>query len=379
MKIFDVIHGEILINNKIIEKLINSTAFQRLKYIKQQGNTFFLQPNAIHTRFEHSIGVYILFLKVKNSLILKRQLTLTPYEMIVSSVAALLHDIGHGPYSHCFQSISGQSHALWTVRIIREDAEIRRILQEIPQLLEDVVSILEGNSKLPVIEDILFGSLSLDQMDFWNRDLYYSSIELDLMDLNKLISSFLIFENKLIIDITGINEIEQMIRIKQALYNEGFGHPFVIGKDKLLKNIFNVTLENNHNYSSQELFDVIKNDYSSVKIEQFLALVDKTIENEIKSFKRDNTMKNNLKRMLTVYSSEKDSVPFQILDLDQSERLQKNNTNVEVIKEMKNYSSYIGCIYVIHDNKLLDIRQLSNSINESYQLPAKAYILTTQI
>ncbi|PGU10504.1 HD domain-containing protein, partial [Bacillus thuringiensis] len=94
--------------------------FQRLAYIKQQGHTYFLHENAIHTREEHSIGVYMLVNKVIEHLTEIGDIHLSKYERKLVSTVALLHDVGHGPYSHCFQQISGEDHGEWTVRIIQE-------------------------------------------------------------------------------------------------------------------------------------------------------------------------------------------------------------------------------------------------------------------
>ncbi|QHE52826.1 HD domain-containing protein [Pontibacillus sp. HMF3514] len=229
MKVDDPIHREISILDKDMQDLIKTKAFMRLANIKQQGNTYYLHPHANHTRYEHSLGVYEMFRKVVNSLVKRNYLILSEYEMRVGMIAALLHDIGHGPYSHCFQQISGQDHGEWFLRIIKEDEEIKSILLRTPNLIDDVISILDGQERFQIIEEILFGSLSVDQLDFWNRDLYHSSINIDQMNLDNLIHSLKIVDRKLVIGLEGIKEIEQMIKIKRALYNEGFGHPFVIG------------------------------------------------------------------------------------------------------------------------------------------------------
>ncbi|MGM9986009.1 MAG: HD domain-containing protein [Bacillaceae bacterium] len=130
MIIKDAIHGIVEIENQDIIDLIHTPYMQRLRHIKQQGNTYFLQPNAIHNRLEHSIGVYILSEKFANIFEV-----FTPYEKKVLMVSALLHDIGHGPFSHCFQSIFKLDHGDITVRMVNECAEIKEILQRTPSTM----------------------------------------------------------------------------------------------------------------------------------------------------------------------------------------------------------------------------------------------------
>lgn len=91
---------------------------------------------------------------------------LSKYERKLVSTVALLHDVGHGPYSHCFQQISGEDHGEWTVRIIQEDEEIRTILNQTPRLLDDVTKALIEDGVFPIIDELLFNSLGMDQLDF---------------------------------------------------------------------------------------------------------------------------------------------------------------------------------------------------------------------
>ncbi len=142
MHVAHPIYGPISIHDIDILQLIDTKAFQRLAYIKQQGHTYFLHENAIHTREEHSIGVYVLVNKVIEHLTEIGDIHLSKYERKLVSTVALLHDVGHGPYSHCFQQISGEDHGEWTIRIIQEDEKIRAILNQTPGLLDDVMKAL---------------------------------------------------------------------------------------------------------------------------------------------------------------------------------------------------------------------------------------------
>ena len=174
----------------------------------------------MHTREEHSIGVYVLVNKVIEHLTESGDIHLSKYERKLVSTVALLHDVGHGPYSHCFQQISGEDHE-WTVRIIQEDEEIRTILNQTHRLLDDVTKALTEDGVFPIIDELLFNSLGMDQLDFWNRDLYYSSLELEGLQIEELIANMRLIDDKLVIEESGIPFIEQLMKMKEELYNNG--------------------------------------------------------------------------------------------------------------------------------------------------------------
>lgn len=367
MKIQDAIYGTISIEDKEVQELIKTKAFQRLSLIKQQGHTYFLHPHAVHTRIEHSIGVYRLMNKMIAYLTAKQDIVLSPYERKVAVIAALLHDIGHGPFSHCFQKVCQQDHGEWTIRIVREDEEIQSILNRTPHLSEDIVKVLKGEGYFPIIEDIMYSSLGVDQLDYWNRDLYHFSLSLELFPINEFISTIRYMNKQLVIEEAGIPFMEQLVHIKQRLYHDGFGHPFVIGKDLLFQEIFREVRENNIPFSSSVLHNFfIKNDVD-IQLKDFLSLHDEMIHNEIKHFaSRNDGMLSYLAKLY--------------LQSDYSLKWEEGNEEVEnmyishKITEKKNYSSYTGGILVKKGYSFEDILQLSDYIRNIAEIPAKEHI-----
>lgn len=368
MHIIDPIYGSISIHDRDILRLIDTKAFQRLAYIKQQGHTYFLHENAIHTRKEHSIGVYVLVNKVIKHLTDIGDIRLSEYERKLLSVVALLHDVGHGPYSHCFQQISGEDHGDWTVRIIQEDEEIRMILKQTCGLLEDVTKALTDDGVFPIIDELLFNSLGMDQLDFWNRDLYYSSLEIGGLRIEELIATMRFISGKLVIEESGIPYIEQLMKMKEELYNKGFGHPFVIGKDLLLQSIFQKVMEKNLTFQTPEMQNFFLTEEKLV-VEDFLLLQDEMIFNEIKCFAESEDVR--LAALIQLYFSATKSLSFQKgLEVD----FKKENNNLTIITEKKAYSSYVGGIYVYSEGQLEDILEKSSFIREIVRLPKKEYV-----
>ncbi|PKJ54181.1 HD domain-containing protein [Bacillus sp. SN10] len=367
MYITDPIYGPISIQDRVILQLIDTKAFQRLAYIKQQGHTYFLHADAIHTREEHSIGVYVLVNKVIEHLTKVGDIHLSEYDRKLVSVVALLHDVGHGPYSHCFQQISGEDHGEWTVRIIQEDEEIRTILNQTPGLLEDVTKALTEDGVFPIIDELLFNSLGMDQLDFWNRDLYYSTLELEGLRIEELIASMRFINGKLVIEESGIPLIEQLMKMKEGLYNNGFGHPFVIGKDLLLQSIFQKVMEKNLKFYTTELQNFFYKE-EDLLVEDVLPLQDEMILHEIQCFAK--SADKQLVALIQLYFSGAKSLSFQKgVEGD----FKKEDNNLAIITEKKAYSSYVGGIYVYSGEQLEDVVEKSPFIQEIVMLPKKEY------
>ncbi|MDF9449392.1 HD domain-containing protein [Bacillus toyonensis] len=367
MHVADPIYGPISIHDIDILQLIDTKAFQRLAYIKQQGHTYFLHENAIHTREEHSIGVYVLVNKVIEHLTEIGDIHLSKYERKLVSTVALLHDVGHGPYSHCFQQISGEDHGEWTIRIIQEDEKIRAILNQTPGLLDDVMKALTEDGVFPIIDELLFNSLGMDQLDFWNRDLYYSSLEFECLRIEGLIANMRFINGKLVIAEQGIPYIEQLMKMKKGLYNNGFGHPFVVGKDLLLQSIFQKIKEKNLSFHTPEIQNFFYK-RKQIEIEDFLSLQDEMIINEIKCFAKSDDIE--IAELIHLYFSATKSLSFEKgIEGD----YKKENSTAVVITEKKAYSSYVGGIYVYSEGQLDDILEKSNFIQEIVKLPKKEY------
>lgn len=195
MKVFrDPIHNVIDLDtgdknvNNLILKLIDSQEFQRLRYIKQLGFVYFAYPSANHTRFEHSIGVAFLAKRFVEKIISTEERVLSIYsgkdydllknfynqineDRHITIIAALLHDIGHGPFSHVFERITGISHEDWTREIILGNTNINRLLKEFnPSYPQKICSLLTSPDTTTPSAQIIAGQMDVDKMDYLLRD-----------------------------------------------------------------------------------------------------------------------------------------------------------------------------------------------------------------
>ena len=147
----DPIHGYIHVDLQVIWDCINAREFQRLRRIHQLGGDFQVYHTAEHTRFSHSLGVYEIVRRMVSE-IPALSASLSPYEKCAVMLAGLLHDIGHGPFSHAFEAVSNCHHELFTQRILLEDSEIHHILasvdKRLPQDVADIIGYRHSNDLL---------------------------------------------------------------------------------------------------------------------------------------------------------------------------------------------------------------------------------------
>jgi len=142
----DSVHGDIYINDDVILELIDTSEFQRLRRIAQLAGAQFAYPGATHTRFSHSLGVYYVIGEfLKNPDLDKHT---SPKEKLLVKIAGLLHDLGHGPFSHTFEKITHKSHEQYSIELITNPSgTIAKILKKYHINPKDVASIIEGTYK----------------------------------------------------------------------------------------------------------------------------------------------------------------------------------------------------------------------------------------
>ena len=229
-EIRDPIHGFIALSEKEVN-LINTRAFQRLRRIRQLAMAFLVYPGTLHTRFDHSIGVMHIAGRICD------RLKTTNEERKQVRLAALLHDIGHGPFSHVsehllkkhvpedWRSTSEKIHEKVTVDIIKNDSEICEILSE--EERQFVIEMIEGKTR-NFQRDIISSDLDADKMDYLLRDSYFAGVKYGMYDLEKIIESCRVDrrgnESYLAISDEGIHVLEQLLLAKQHMTQQVYHH-----------------------------------------------------------------------------------------------------------------------------------------------------------
>ncbi len=270
-EITDPIHKYIPITD-LEKKLIDTEFFQRLRKIRQLAGAHLVYPSAQHTRFEHSIGAMHLAGLAAESLLNKGYITCKE-DMESLRIAALLHDIGHGPFSHLFEEVLREkesnkiNHEIIGKRIIKETIIID-ILEKYGYDGDFVCKLSFGESQKMFYDEIIAGSLSVDIMDYLPRDSFFTGAEYGKVDYHRLISSLEVLSNgHLGIDKSAINSLESMLISRYQMFKAVYFHKTVRAGEVMLLhslisadnqlNFSNFAIEEYLDYTDDKTIDII--------------------------------------------------------------------------------------------------------------------------
>ena len=270
-EITDPIHKYIPITD-LEKKLIDTEFFQRLRKIRQLAGAHLVYPSAQHTRFEHSIGTMHLAGLAAESLLNKGYITCKE-DVESLRIAALLHDIGHGPFSHLFEEVLREkesnkiNHEIIGKRIIKETIIID-ILEKYGYDGDYVCKLSFGESQKMFYDEIIAGSLSVDIMDYLPRDSFFTGAEYGKVDYHRLISSLEVLSNgHLGIDKSAINSLESMLISRYQMFKAVYFHKTVRAGEVMLLhslisadnqlNFSNFAIEEYLDYTDDKTIDII--------------------------------------------------------------------------------------------------------------------------
>ncbi|EHQ35739.1 HD domain-containing protein [Methanoplanus limicola] len=199
----DPVHGYVEVPGEILP-FLDSSAVQRLRYVKQLGFSHLVYPGANHTRFEHSLGTMHL------AGVMAKNLMLSAHDTTLVSLAGLLHDIGHGPFSHATESLMekyiGRQHH--EIRSHLKKGELAVLFEQSEISPDELYSIIGGEHNYA---GIIHGELDVDRMDYLLRDAHYSGVPYGTVDAQRLIHSTIISEKGLVLKKSGINAAESLL------------------------------------------------------------------------------------------------------------------------------------------------------------------------
>lgn len=234
----DVIHGYIHVDLQIIWDLIDTKEVQRLRRIHQLGGNFQVYHTAEHSRFSHALGVYEIVRRMVHEIQDLRH-ALTPEEKVYVMVAALLHDLGHFPFSHAFEDVAKVSHEAYSIRIILEDSEVHRVLTNVDtQLPKKIASILDYTYSNPLLNQMISGQLDADRMDYLLRDAYFTGTSYGAFDLERILRTIRVKDNKIVVKESGIHSIEDYIMARYHMFWQVYYHPVCRSYEVVLQKLF---------------------------------------------------------------------------------------------------------------------------------------------
>ncbi len=239
-KVFrDPLHNYIYVNDSLIWDLINTKEFQRLRRIKQLGTSYFTFHGAEHSRFSHSLGVYEITRKIINHFARNNYLIFTEEERLLALSAALLHDLGHGPFSHAMEKVFQTQHEDWSKRIILGDTDVYDRLEEVnadfPQKVANVIGKTYNNS---LIIDLVSSQLDADRMDYLLRDAYFTGVSYGMFDLERILRVLRPLNGRIVAKESGMHSIEAYLMARYQMYWQVYFHPVTRSADIILRKIF---------------------------------------------------------------------------------------------------------------------------------------------
>ena len=232
-KIFnDPIYGFISIPSQLCFDIIEHPYFQRLRRIKQLGATHLVYPGALHTRFHHALGaMHLMYQSIQ--VLRSKGHQISDQELESACVAILLHDIGHGPYSHSLEYIlaSGINHEKLSALFMRY------FNNTFKGRLSEALDIFEGKHPKHFLHQLVSSQLDVDRLDYLKRDSFYTGVSEGVISTDRIISMLNVVEGDLAVEVKGIYSIEKFLIARRLMYWQVYLHKTVISSEKLLINI----------------------------------------------------------------------------------------------------------------------------------------------
>lgn len=228
----DPIYGFITIKDPLIYELINHPYFQRLRRISQLGLTYLVYPGAYHTRFHHAIGAMHLMGRAIYTLRQKGH-EITVEEEQGVKIAILLHDIGHGPFSHALEHtlIPGVSHEALSLKIMEELNAAHN------GALTLAIDIFTNNYSKYFLHQLISSQLDMDRLDYLRRDSFYSGVTEGSVNSERLLTMLNVKDDELVVDAKGIYSVEKFLVARRLMYWQVYMHKTVLSAEFMLVNI----------------------------------------------------------------------------------------------------------------------------------------------
>jgi uncharacterized protein len=284
----DPVHGFITIPDELIFDLIEHPFFQRLRRIKQLGLSHLVYPGANHTRFHHALGAMHLMLEAIDVL-RSKNVDITDEEKLGAAIAILLHDIGHGPFSHTLE------HSLLN-SIHHEEVSLlfmQRLNKEFNGRLDLAIAIFSNTYSKPYLHQLVSGQLDMDRLDYLQRDSYFTGVTEGVVGSDRIIAMLNVSNNNLVIEEKGIYSIENFIGARRIMYWQVYMHKTVVSSEFMLTSILrrakHLYKEGIDLFASPSLkvflkedvtFDQFEND--STMLENFALIDDNDISTSVK-------------------------------------------------------------------------------------------------
>jgi HD superfamily phosphohydrolase len=286
----DPVHGFITIPTDLVFDLIQHPYFQRLRRIKQLGLTHLVYPGALHTRFQHALGAMHLMMSAL-SVLKTKGIKISDKEYEAACIAILLHDIGHGPFSHVLEDT--------IINDVKHEELSRLIMNRLniytENAITDAIAIFENSYPAGFFHQLVSGQLDMDRIDYLRRDSFYSGVSEGAIGSERIIKMLNVIDDKLVIEAKGIYSIEKFIVARRFMYWQVYLHKTALAAELMLKSILKrartLVLNSNELYAPPQLRFFLKNNigyedfmHNPEALDNFMLLDDDDIMSSIKNW-----------------------------------------------------------------------------------------------
>ncbi|PIC85488.1 hypothetical protein CSV72_13360 [Sporosarcina sp. P20a] len=225
-KVFkDPVHRYIHVRDRVIWDLVNTREFQRLRRIRQLGTTYLVFHGAEHSRFQHSLGVYEIVRRILDDGFSGRE-EWDEEQRLVALCAALLHDLGHGPFSHAFEKVFNLDHEQFTQQILLEQTEVHEVLRRVsPDFPQKVADVIDKTYPDKLVVSLISSQIDADRMDYLQRDAYYTGVSYGHFDMERILRVMRPTEDQVVIKQSGMHAVEDYIMSRYQMYWQVYFHP----------------------------------------------------------------------------------------------------------------------------------------------------------
>ena len=380
----DPLHGFVTLPSALVYDVVQHPYFQRLRRIRQLGMSEWVYPGATHTRFHHALGAMNLMVKALDTL-RGKGVEITDEEKEAAILGILMHDIGHGPYSHTLEYTLAQG-------VNHEDISImlmERMNIEFGGALRLAIDIFRGDyHKKPFLHQLISGELDMDRLDYLMRDSFYTGVSEGIVGVDRLIHMLNVKDGDLVVEEKGIYSVEKFLVARRLMYWQVYLHKTVIAADSLLVSILQraremaktgSTLGSYHPLMHFLFKDVNPDDFNEEDLDLFVLLDDIDIMSAIKEwqFHEDPILsemsRRLLRRHLPKIKVQLDPIDFGVKQLMRSqaasifgvsdERILDYFVHVGVLKNDAYRSEGGGIRILKKDGSIVDVAAASDNYN----------------
>ena len=225
----DPVYGFITIDDPVIQKIIDHPIFQRMRRIRQLGLTDLVYPGAVHHRFHHALGAMHLMTLALNTL-RNKGVRISDEEFSAAKIAILLHDIGHGPFSHTLEfdilrNVPHEKVTLFLMGVINDDLNGK---------LDLAIAMFSGTYKRKFFNQLVAGQLDMDRLDYLKRDSFYTGVMEGTVGISRIIHMLNVVNDMVVVEKKGIYSVENFLTSRRLMYWQVYLHKTAVSADQML-------------------------------------------------------------------------------------------------------------------------------------------------